>query len=78
LHEEVPRNFALQNKSLDHCLHNSELFKGYSIYNPLFNSVDGNTTGILKKLFKPKVEVVVNNDKKQNGIDDCSLIALAN
>jgi len=49
-----------------------------TIYDSLFDSVDGNTTGILKKLFRPKVEVVVNNDRKQIGVDDCSLFAIAN
>jgi len=77
LHEEISTNFALQNKSLDYCLHNTELSKG-TIYNSLFDSVDGSTTGILKKLFGPKVEVVVNNDRKLIGVDDCGLFAIVN
>jgi len=49
-----------------------------TIYDSLFDSVDKNTTSILKKLFGPKVEVVVNNDRKQIGVDDCGLFAIAN
>ena len=36
-------------------------------YDSLFDSADSNTTGILKQLFGSKVEVVVNNDRKQVG-----------
>jgi len=49
-----------------------------TVYDSLFNSVDGNTTGLLKQLFGPKVEVVVNNDQKQAGVEDCGLYAIAN
>ena len=33
-----------------------------TVYDSLFDLVDSNTTSILKKLFGPKVEVVVNNN----------------
>lgn len=49
-----------------------------TVYDSLFDSVDANTTSILKKLFGPKVEVVVNNDEKQVGAEDCGLFAIAN
>jgi len=49
-----------------------------TIYVSLYDSVDRNTTAILKKLFGRKVEVVVNNDRKQIGVDDCGLFAIAN
>lgn len=49
-----------------------------TVYDSLFDSVDSNTTSILKQLFGPKVEVVVNNDKKQIGTEDCGLFAIAN
>ena len=49
-----------------------------TIYDSLFDSVDAHTTAILKQLFRHKVEVVVNNDIKQVGVEDCSLLAIAN
>jgi len=48
-----------------------------TIYDSMFDSVDANTTSILKQLFGPKVEVVVNNDRKQVGTEDCGLFAIA-
>ena len=48
------------------------------VYDSLFNSVDANTTSILKQLFGPTVEVMVNNDRKQVGTEDCGLFAIAN
>ena len=48
-----------------------------TVYDSLFDSVDANTSAILKQLFRPKVEVVVNNDKKQVGVEDCGLFAIA-
>ena len=38
-----------------------------TVYDSLYNSVDSNTTSILKQLFGPKMEVVVNNDEQQMG-----------
>ena len=32
------------------------------MYDPLFDSIDGNAIGILKQLFGSKVEVVLNDD----------------
>ena len=49
-----------------------------TVYDSLFDSVDANTTRILKQLFGPKVEVVVNNNEKQVGTEDCGLFAIAN
>ena len=49
-----------------------------AIYDSLFDSVDANTSAILKQLFGPKVEVVINNDRKQVGVEDCGLFAIAN
>lgn len=49
-----------------------------TVYDSLYNSIDRNTTGILKQLFGPKVEVVINNDIKQIGVEDCGLFAIAN
>ena len=48
-----------------------------TVYDFLFDSVDANTIGILKQLFGPKVEVIVNNDRKQVGAEDCGLFATA-
>ena len=33
---------------------------------------------VLKQLFEPKVEVVVNNNRKQVDVEDCGLFAIAN
>ena len=48
------------------------------VYDSLFSSVDSNTTSILKQLFGPKVKVMVNNDRKQVGAEECGLFAIAN
>ena len=48
-----------------------------TIYDSSFDSADSNTTGILKQLFGSKAEVVVNNDRKQVGAEDCGLFAIA-
>ena len=48
-----------------------------TIYDSSFDSADSNTTGIWKQLFGSKVEVVVNNDRKQVGAEDCGLFAIA-
>ena len=47
-----------------------------TIYDSMFDSVDANTTSILKQLFG-LVEVVVNNDRKQVGTEDCGVFAIA-
>ena len=49
-----------------------------TIYDSSFDSIDANTSAILKQLFGPKVEVIVNNDIQQDGVDDCGLFAIAN
>ena len=49
-----------------------------TIYDSLYDSIDDNTTKILRQLFGTKVEVIVNNEGKQDGIVDCGLFAIAN
>ena len=49
-----------------------------TVYDSLFDSIDTNTSAILKQLFGPKPEVIINNDVRQVGIDDCGLFAIAN
>ena len=72
-------------KELPHCRTNHWIiastilsYPKVTIYDSLFDSIDANTTAILKLLFGPKVEVVVNNDRKQVGVEDCGLFAIAN
>ena len=49
-----------------------------TVYDSLYATVDDNTMRTLKQLFGPKVDVVINNDKKQVGFEDCGLFAIAN
>ena len=49
-----------------------------TVYDSLYDTVDGNTSKILKQVLGTKVEVDINNDKKQVGFDDCRLFAIAN
>ena len=76
------KNFLLQ---IMHCRTNhwiivSTIFSypKVTVYDSLFDFIDVNTSAILKQLFGPKPEVIVNNDIKQVGIDDCGLFAIAN
>ena len=43
-----------------------------------FNSLKNGITRSGKKLFGPKVELVVNNNEKQADAEDCGLFAIAN
>ena len=53
-------------------------YPNVTVYDFLYDSNDRNTTGILKQLFGPKVEVIINSDVKQIGVEDCGLFAIAN
>ena len=70
MYKKLPANHALQDKLVSHPI--------VTIYDSIFDTVDANTSNILKQLFGPKVQVVVNNDRKQVGTEDCGLFALAN
>ena len=53
-------------------------YPNITVCDSLYNSIDRNTTGIWKQLFGPKVDVVINSDIKQIGVEDCELFAIAN
>ena len=46
------------------------------VHDSLYDWIDDNATKILRHLFGLKVQVVINNKEKQNGVMDCGLLAL--
>ena len=48
-----------------------------TVYDSLYDLIDDNITKILRRLFGPKVEMVVNNKGKQDGIVDFLQLRIA-
>ena len=83
--KRIPARCAKNFLQIMHCRSNHWIvastilsYPRVTVYDSLYDTVDDNTSKILKQVLGTKVEVDINNDKKQVGFNDCRLFAIAN